>query len=104
LTSAQFRAHWSTAMVLQSPYTLRPVFATPVHQARPIAARDLADFFNRILLSIQSDGLIARPFGAIATVAIRPLQFLVLFLCHFEPSFCHPFIVRLCSEFSISLA
>src|SRR5262249_60347031 len=102
LTLAQFRSHWSTPMVAQSFYPVLAIFATPFHQACPMAARDLADRPNPILLSIQPNSLIARPFAAISTVTIGPLQFFVLFLRQFKSSLCHPSIVCLCSEFSIS--
>jgi hypothetical protein len=103
LTMAQFRSHWPVPMVIQSGHTALAVLATPFHQARPIAAPDLTDFFNRRLLSLQPNRLIAPPFPAIATFPIDPLQFFVLFLCQFKPSFCQPFIVPLCSDLSISL-
>ena len=104
LTAAQFRAHRPTSMVGQSSHTLRPVFTTPFHQACPIAACDPADFLNPIRLSIQPNRLIAGPFCAVPAFPIGPLQLLFLFLRQFKPSSCHPFIVRLCSEFSLSAA
>jgi len=102
LTDAQFRPHRPASMFAQSLKAKLAIFATPFHQTRPIAACDLADVTHRILLPVQPHRLIARPRLAISTIPIRSLQILVLFLCQFKPSSCHPFIVRLCSEFSIS--
>src|SRR5262249_48392598 len=91
LALAQFRAHRPTSMLTQPLNPVLAVFTTPFHQACPMAARDLTDVGNRILLPIQPNRLIAGTLVSITTVPIRPLQFLVSCLCQFKSSLCHPF-------------
>jgi hypothetical protein len=72
--------HWPIPAIFEAVHTLLAVFATPLHQAGPIAARDLADFLYRVTLGVQPNRLIARPFCPITAFPIRPYQLPFLFL------------------------
>jgi hypothetical protein len=89
-------------MICQSAQAADSILVSPVHQATTIAACNVANLLNGIPLPIQPHSLIAGSPCAIPAVPVGPLQFLILFYIEFKSSFCHPFIVRLCSIFSIS--
>src|SRR5262249_19156588 len=68
------------------------------------AAGNVANRFNRIAFSIQPHCLITCARASSAAFPIRLFQFLSLFWAEFKLSFGHPFIVCLCSIFSMSIS